>query len=222
GVDLRAGKNLAGVFKQPLLVIADTASLTSVPDTEWRSGLAEVAKVAILSGHDQAAWTLANANALVAREAEAVRTAVLHAVSFKADVVAADERESSTREVLNYGHTLGHAIECVAGYGAVPHGVAVAEGMRFAARLAERLEGTRLPVTELQDRLLLALGIERPSYPGDVAALLGAMHADKKARAGTVRFVLVPEPGVWRVEPVGDAALAAALSAWVESDEEGG
>lgn len=222
GVDLRAGKNLVGAFKQPLLVIADTRTLTSLPDVEWRSGLAEVAKAAMLAGHERVGWMLDNAHALVAREPEAVRTAVLDAIRFKTDVVAADERESSTREVLNYGHTLGHAIERVAGYGMVSHGGAVAEGMRFAARLAERVAGAERGVTELQDRLLLALGIERPSYPADVAALLRAMHADKKARAGTVRFVFVPEPGVWRVEPVPDETLVSELNAWVEADEEGG
>lgn len=222
GVDLRAGKNLAGAFKQPLLVLADTGSLSSLPDSEWRSGLAEVAKVAMLAGHEHVAWLFANASALVARESGAVREAVMSAVGFKADVVATDERESSTREILNYGHTLGHAIERVAGYGVVPHGVAVAEGMRFAARLAERVLGAERDVTQMQDGLLLALGIERPHYPGDVAALLDAMHADKKARGGTVRFVLVPEPGSWRVVPVPDPTLVSELTTWVGANQEGG
>jgi shikimate kinase / 3-dehydroquinate synthase len=141
GVDLRAGKNLAGAFKQPLLVLADTSALGTLPDEEWRSGLAEVAKAAMLTGPDQVEWMIAQRGRTRASGTGSGREAVLAAVRHKIGVVSADEHETGLRESLNYGHTLGHAIERVAGYGVVPHGVAVAEGMRFAARLAVRVLG---------------------------------------------------------------------------------
>jgi 3-dehydroquinate synthase len=222
GVDLRAGKNLAGAFKQPLLVLADSGVLATLPPTEWQSGLAEVAKVAMLAGQEQVEWMTAHAEALASRESDTVREAVLSAVRHKIDVVSKDEREAGLRESLNYGHTLGHAIERVAGYGSVAHGVAVGEGMRFAARLAERLFGSPSGVGTMQDDMLDALGIVRPSYPDDVDALVQAMHADKKARAGTVRFALVPEPGRYVAVPVTDEVLSAELREWINQRDERG
>jgi 3-dehydroquinate synthase len=222
GVDLRAGKNLAGAFKQPLLVLADTSALGTLPDEEWRSGLAEVAKAAMLTGSDQVEWMIRNAGALAHREPEAVREAVLAAVRHKIGVVSADEHETGLRESLNYGHTLGHAIERVAGYGVVPHGLAVAEGMRFAARLAVSVLGASAEVASVQDDLLNGLGISQPPYPRDAEALLDAMHADKKARGGTVRFALVPEPGRYVAAAVDDDVLLAEVRAWVEQSDERG
>lgn len=221
GVDLEAGKNLAGAFKQPLVVLADTQTLGTLAPVEWQSGLAEVAKAAMLAGPEQLEWMTRHADSLVAREASAVREAVLRAVRHKIDVVSADEREAGVRESLNYGHTLGHAIEQVAGYGVVPHGIAVAEGMRFAARLASRLLGAPADSGEAQERMLDSLGIERPTYPGDVDALVRAMHADKKARSGTVRFALVPEPGTFVAVPVADEVLVGELRRWIDDSEEG-
>ncbi len=222
GVDLSAGKNLAGAFKQPLVVLADTSALSTLPDTEWQSGLAEVAKVAMLAGPERVAALTAAAAELRSRAAEAVRDAVLFAVGHKASVVIADEREAGLRESLNYGHTLAHAIEQVAGYGAVPHGIAVAEGMRFAARIAERVLSAPPSTAAAQAGLLDLLGIERVRVPGDSDALLGAMHADKKARDGVVRFALVPEPGVFLATPVGDEVIAEELGAWLASQTERG
>ncbi len=136
GVDLAAGKNLAGAFKQPVVVLADTATLATLPGSEWQSGLAEVAKVAILDGEEPLTWLEDSAAGLGAREQGVTAEAVRRSVAFKARIVASDERESGPRESLNYGHTFGHALEKVAGYGAIPHGVAVAEGVRFASALA--------------------------------------------------------------------------------------
>lgn len=222
GVDLVAGKNLAGAFKQPLLVLADTGVLHTLPEAEWRSGLAEVAKAAMLSGPEQLAWMREHAERLSKRDRDAVAAAIQAAVQHKIDVVCADEHESGVRESLNYGHTLGHAIERVVGYGVIPHGVAVAEGMRFAAHLAARLLGASPGVAAEQERLLDALGIARPEYHVDVGELLVAMHADKKARAGTVRFALVPEPGRYVAVPVGDDVLEAEVRAWVSRADERG
>ena len=215
GVDLVAGKNLAGAFKQPKLVLADTATLATLSDTEWRSGLAEVAKVAMLSGPGLLGWMEEHASALVSRETEAVHEAVAAAIGHKADVVVADEHETGLRESLNYGHTLGHAIERVSGYGAVPHGIAVAEGMRFAARIAARVLDAPSQTAMRQDALLDSLDIARAVYPQDSGALLRAMHSDKKARGGVVRFALVPEPGVYLAMPVADEVIAEELDAWL-------
>ena len=217
GVDLGAGKNLVGAFKQPRLVVADTDTLGSLSDAEWASGSAEVAKSAVIGGEAFMEWLEANATALKRREKGVTADTVVRCVQFKSGVVRSDEKEEGVRECLNYGHTLGHAIEKVAGYGVVPHGIAVAEGMRFAARLAVEAGHADFEFVQRQDRLLDDLGLPAMgrSFPQD--ALLEAMHADKKARGGKVRFVLPDAPGLWRCEPVADAMIGKHLSAWAGS-----
>ena len=217
GVDLRAGKNLAGAFKQPLVVIADTDSLATLPESEWASGLAEVAKSAILESEEFLGWMERSVDALAVRESEVVVEAVRRCVAFKARVVARDEKEEGPRECLNYGHTLGHAIEKVAGYGEISHGRAVAEGMRFAARLAVEAGQADRSFVRRQDALLDALGLPTLETSCEASALLEAMHGDKKARGGVVRMVLPDGPGVWRCIPVEDAVISEHLAAWVES-----
>lgn len=214
GVDLRAGKNLAGAFKQPVVVIADTALLSSLPEVEWRSGLAEVAKSAVIDSGEFLGWMERHSDALVGREPAVVAEAVRRCVAFKAGVVSEDERESGMRECLNYGHTLGHALESVAGYGVIPHGVAVAEGMRFAARLAVEIAGASAEFVRRQDALLDALGLPFLDGAYDTGMLLDAMHSDKKARGGRVRFVLASAPGRWECITVEDARIADHLRAW--------
>jgi 3-dehydroquinate synthase len=214
GVDLPRGKNLAGAFWQPLAIVADTALLPSLPDEEWRSGLAEVAKSAILVGEEAVRTLEADAARLARREPDAVERTVLMAASLKARVVSADEREAGDRECLNYGHTLGHAIERVAGYGAIAHGVAVADGIRFAAILAETVIGAGPGWTRRQGRLLDSLGLPRSACPYDAHALVEAMRADKKVRAGEVRFVLSDGPGRWQARVVDEAALLSGLRVW--------
>lgn len=217
GVDLPAGKNLVGAFWQPALVVADTAILASLADAEWRSGLAEVAKTAILSGGGDLAWMEEHAAALVARERAAVTAAVEMCVRYKGGVAAADEREGGRRECLNLGHTLGHAIEKVGGYGAVPHGVAVAAGIRFAAGLAEDLGASDAAWTRRQEALLDALDLPETASRFDAAALRETMAADKKARGGRVRFALATAPGVCDVREIDNDVLAARLTAWAGS-----
>lgn len=217
GVDLKAGKNLAGAFKQPIAVIADTRVLSTLPDEEWRSGLAEVAKSAIIGGDDFLDWLEANAEALLKRKEDVVIEAVRRCVEFKAGVVESDEKEQGPRECLNYGHTFGHAAEKVAGYGTLTHGEAVAEGIRFAARLAVELGGADIEFVRRQDRLLAALGLSPMSRRLEPGSLLSAMHSDKKTREGTVRFVLAEKPGVWACEAVSDVTITAHLDAWAAS-----
>lgn len=219
-VDLAAGKNLAGVVRQPVAVISDTSVLDSLPESEWSSGLGEVAKSAVLDSAEFLGWLERDARALVTRDPAAVAEAVRLSVRFKARVVSADEHESGAREQLNLGHTLGHAIEKVAGYGVVPHGVAVAEGMRFAARLAERVGAAPSSFHERQQALLDALGLLTLRGAFDADAIRLAMSSDKKARGGTPRFVLATTPGQVVVQSVDETVLADELRAWAR--ERGG
>lgn len=221
-VDLTAGKNLAGAFKQPAVVVADVDTLATLPEEQWASGLAEVAKSAVLSGDDFLCWLEDAAPRIVAREREATVEAIVRSVAFKAAVVAGDEKEAGPRECLNYGHTLGHALERALGYGTITHGAAVAEGMRFAARVAVEVSGAAPDLVKRQDRLLDALGL--PALDADVlgdsvhpAALLELMRGDKKARGGVVRMVLVARPGEWHCEPVADDTVRDHLKAWMAS-----
>lgn len=219
GVDLAAGKNLAGAFKQPLLVVADTAVLTTLPDAEWQSGLAEVAKTAVLAGDEFMAWLENSADRMVARDPMVVTEAVQRCVHYKAAVVARDEQEEGPRECLNYGHTLGHALEKVLGYGTVTHGAAVAEGMRFAARLSVQLAGADPAFVKRQDRLLDALGLIPMRADARPKVLLDAMRGDKKARAGVIRAVLVRSPGDWLCQGVPDDTMLEHLEALWASRE---
>lgn len=217
GVNLEAGKNLVGTFNQPAFVAASTATLATLPPREWACGCAEVAKSAVIDGDEFFFWLVENAPALAARDEAVVAEAIARCVVFKADVVAADKAESrGVRECLNYGHTLGHAIEALAGYGTFSHGAAVAEGMRFAARLGQRLVGTPEELVRAQDELLDALGCPALEWRAPASAMLDAMKRDKKARGGAVRFVLPRDVGDWEVMAVDDADILAALERWEE------
>lgn len=217
GVDLSAGKNLAGAFKQPLLVLSDTDVLSTLPQDEWQSGLAELAKSAVISGEEFLEWLECNAAALVSRDPEVCAEAVLRCATFKAGVVVADEREADLRECLNYGHTLGHAIENVAGYGAFTHGLAVAEGMRFASRLAvEAAHAPRSFITRIE-ALLNSLELSALEERFEPEEIMLALHADKKVRGGVTRWVLADGPGVWRCQAVEDSTIMEHLEAWAGS-----
>lgn len=222
GVDLPRGKNLAGAFWQPLLVLSDPDVLATLPPGEWASGLAEVAKSAVLDGEQAVAQLESDAEALLARKPEAVERAVLMAASLKARVVSGDEREAAGRECLNYGHTFAHALERTLGYGTLSHGAAVAEGMRFAARLAVEVAGAPEAWAGRQEALLDALGLPAMGGCCEPHLLLGAMKSDKKARAGVVRFVLATAAGEWMVAPVADAVVTAALDRWCATEGTGG
>ena len=214
-VNLREGKNLVGAFWQPAYVCADTATLATLPAREWACGLGEVAKSAAIDSDDFFFWLIDEAGALVARDPGAVAEAIARCVVFKAGVVAQDKAErAGVRECLNYGHTFGHAVESLAGYGTYSHGAAVAEGMRFAARLGMRVSGTSEEFVRAQDDLLDALGLPRLRWTADPADVLSAMKRDKKARGGSVRFVLPRDVGSWELAAVADEDVIAALSAW--------
>ena len=214
GVNLALGKNLVGAFHQPRLVIADMATLATLPPRELRAGYAEVAKHGLLAGEGLWSWCERHGPALVAGDAAARATAVLESCRLKAAVVAGDEREESAeggRALLNLGHTFGHALEAEVGYGGdLLHGEAVAIGLGLAASLSARLGACS---QELPGRVmahLAACGL--PARIGDLgrgfstAALLGRMRKDKKVRDGALRFVLLRGPG--EAYTAGDVPIA--------------
>ena len=211
-VNLPEGKNLVGTFFQPSFVCADTDTLSTLPEREWRCGCGEVAKSAVIDSDDFFFWLLENAEAMAARDDAVATEAIQRCIVFKAGIVARDKTESAgVRECLNYGHTLGHAIETCTGYGTFSHGAAVAEGMRFAAKLAATVfEGQRTSVEEFaaaQADLLDMLGLQPLGFEASPAELLAAMKRDKKARKGEVRFVLARDIATWEIVPMPDGRI---------------
>jgi 3-dehydroquinate synthase len=191
GVNHPGGKNLIGAFHQPLAVIADTDTLTTLPDRELRAGLAEVIKYGCICDALLFDWLELNIDNLTARDPEALAYAIGRSCEIKALVVAQDERESNVRAVLNFGHTFGHAIESATGYATYLHGEAVALGMVMAAGMSRRLGW--IDATEharICDLLRRAgLPIEAPRI--GVARALELMQMDKKVLSGRVRLVLL-------------------------------
>lgn len=193
GINLNAGKNLVGCFWQPCGVFADIATLATLPDREFTSGLAEVVKYGMILDAEFFAWLESNAAALVARDPQRLVHAVERSAALKARVVAEDEREQTgLRAVLNYGHTFAHAFETAAGYGTLLHGEAVSIGMVCAARLAERLGRIGSDIVARQDALLAACHLPRsiPSLGASTDDLLAIMARDKKSIGGRLRFIL--------------------------------
>ena len=216
GVNHPKGKNLIGAFHQPAGVWIDTATLDTLPDREYRSGLAEVVKYGVILDAPFFAELEANAAALRQRDPDVLVPVVARCCRLKADVVQQDEREETgLRAILNYGHTFAHAFEAVGGYGAWLHGEAVAAGMVCASRLAERLGRIDADLTRRQVALLEAFGLPtrpRPEWPAD--ALLAVMRRDKKAVAGRLRFVLPSRLGhVELVDGVPEALVREVLAA---------
>ena len=190
GVDVPAGKNLLGAFHQPRLVIADLDVLGTLPPVQLAAGMAEAVKHGAIADAAYFAFLEREAAAVTARDPAALERVVRRSVEIKAEVVAADEREAGRRAILNFGHTMGHAIEATAKF-AVLHGEAVAIGMAYEARLAAAL-GIAAPATADRVCALLeryGLPLERPAT-GTVDDLIAAMRHDKKARAWTLRFAL--------------------------------
>ena len=191
GVNHPKAKNLIGAFHQPAGVWIDTAFLATLPEREYRSGLAEVVKYGVILDPAFFIYLENHIEDVLARDPSAVRHIVGRSCRLKADVVEKDEREETgLRAVLNYGHTFAHAFETVGGYGAWLHGEAVAAGMVCASLLAERRGLIEHAVTERQRELLVEFGL--PTGPRDwpIEDLLAVMRNDKKAVAGRMRFVL--------------------------------
>jgi len=190
GVNHPQGKNLIGAFYQPRHVHIDVTALTTLPKREFASGLAEVVKYGIIRDSEFFSWLEEHRELLADRSAEALAYAVMKSCQIKANVVENDEKEQGIRVLLNLGHTFGHAVETLAGYGVVKHGEAVAIGMVLAARISQRIN---LCSADDVDRIVTLLTyFDLPVTPPDFAVTeyLEVMQRDKKVKDGIVRVVL--------------------------------
>ena len=193
---------MVGAFWQPAGVLIDTAVLRTLPEREYRAGLAEVVKYGVILDVDFFVYLESHVELLAARDANVLEHIIMRSCRLKADVVEQDEREETgRRSVLNYGHTFCHALETVTGYGEYLHGEAVSIGMLCASRLAERLGRVDAKFTHRQHALLAALGLPVEFPDVDRDAIFAAMAHDKKVEHGQLRFVLPKAMG--HVELVG-------------------
>ena len=195
GVDVPAGKNLVGAFHPPRLVLADTDLTRTLPRAERSQGLVEAVKHGAIADGDYLARIQELAPRLLEGEENSTAQIVIRSVEIKAGVVSRDEREGGLRQVLNFGHTLGHALEAASEY-RLPHGTAVAVGMVLEARLGERLGVTRSGTARHLEAVARALDVPVAPPPGlPLEKALDHLKRDKKVRGGEVRFVLLDEPG---------------------------
>jgi 3-dehydroquinate synthase len=215
GVDTQHGKNLVGAFHQPSLVVADPQALATLPAEHFRAGLAEALKHGVIA--DAAYFArIAEARETTARDDRALTDLVTESVRIKASIVARDERESGLRKVLNFGHTLGHAIESVSNYSLL-HGEAVAIGMSLEGEMAERVGVAKTGTAAAIRDALSGIGLPT-SFPAlDRGAVLAATKSDKKAKAGRVEYSLpsmvgsmAGESSGWSI-PVADDVVASVL-----------
>ncbi len=200
GVNRPLGKNMVGAFFQPRAVLADTATLDTLPDRELRAGLAEVIKYGLINNAPFYAWLRSNMPRLLAREPESLRYAIKVSCEEKAAIVAADEHEGGLRAILNLGHTFGHAIETAMGYGEWLHGEAVATGMVMAADLSWRLGYLSQADAQSAKALVAAAGLPVVPPAIDEATYLRLMSKDKKADQGKMKFILLKGIGKASVE----------------------
>ncbi len=204
GVNHPRGKNLIGAFHQPRLVYSDLTTLRSLPAEELRNGMAEVIKHGVIRDAAYFDYVEAHASEIKALDMPVLYRVIGGSCRIKAAVVAADEREAGLRAILNFGHTAAHAIETLTGYGRYGHGEAVAMGMTVANRLGTDLLGFPHEQAQRVEAALRALGL-RTRFPDlDADTVVEAMFGDKKAQAGTLRFVLPEAIGTVRVVPVTD------------------
>jgi 3-dehydroquinate synthase len=218
GVNLPGGKNMVGAFWQPRGVVIDVDVLETLPEREFRAGLAEVVKYGVIQDADFFAYLETNAEPINARDRTVLTRIIERCCRLKADVVEQDEREETgLRAILNYGHTFGHAFEAATGYEQLLHGEGVAIGMMCAARLAQRLGRVDTAFVQRQRALLESFGLPlaAPAVPPD--ELVELMYRDKKVDRGKLRFILPTQIG--HVECVGGIAtedIVLALSADAE------
>lgn len=201
------GKNMIGAFYQPQAVIADLQTLNTLPEREFSAGMAEVIKYGVLGDIEFLAWLENHMDALMQHNGDLLAEAVYHCCKMKADIVAADEKESGIRAWLNLGHTFGHAIEAEMGYGVWLHGEAVAAGMVLACRLSEEL-GT----LQAADTARVAALVARAALPAHAPKFawehwLEHMSHDKKVASGVMRFVGLDRLGQANITSVTDMAV---------------
>jgi 3-dehydroquinate synthase len=189
------GKNLVGVFYQPRCVITDVALLLTLPDREYYAGFAEVVKYGLAFDRDFFQWLEQNVTQLLARSPVALQYAVATSIRIKAQIVMQDEHDHDLRNLLNFGHTLGHALETASDYQKLLHGEAVAIGMLLAARLSTTLHHfPQVDVVRVKN-LLMALHLPVRTELPSAEKLLSLLQRDKKVRAGKVKFILLTAIG---------------------------
>jgi 3-dehydroquinate synthase len=196
GINHRLAKNLIGAFHQPRLIVADVETLTTLPDREFREGLAEVIKYGAIMDGPMITDLERGLDAIIARNPGALEDMIARSLRHKAAVVSADEREGGLRKILNYGHTVGHAIEASAGYGSYLHGEAVAIGMVAAARLSSAYVGLSVDEASRLEHLIQRCGLPTampPCWQG--VEFMSALRLDKKRTEGAVEFVLLDRLG---------------------------
>jgi 3-dehydroquinate synthase len=190
GVDHPSGKNLIGAIHQPVAVLADTAFLETLPEPEFRGGLAEIVKAGVIGDASLFAELEAAGPALSRCETEAIAGPLVRSIGVKISVVSSDEREEEIRKILNFGHTVGHALERLSGY-ALAHGEAISVGMVAEARMSRKLGLLRQEEVDRIARLLAAIGLPTRLPSGTTPReILDAAATDKKARRGRLEFVL--------------------------------
>ncbi len=202
GVNHPHGKNLIGAFHQPRKVLIDPEVLKTLPMREFRAGMAEVIKYGIIWDAELFAQLEAskNLNQLRYVKPELIDTILMRSCQAKADVVSKDEKEGGLRAILNYGHTIGHAVESLTGYRLVNHGEAVAIGMVAAGQIAVALGLWQQEDTERQNALIQKAGLPTRLPDGiDIEEIIAALQLDKKVKAGKVRFILPTQIGVVKI-----------------------
>jgi 3-dehydroquinate synthase len=210
GVNLRAGKNLLGTFHQPRVVLIDPEILSTLPEREFRAGLYEVLKCGVIARPELFSRMEKMEVRQMRRNASALEWFVAEAVKLKAEIVAADEREGGLRRVLNFGHTIGHALEAVSGYRLFLHGEAVGWGMIAATHISLATKKCDEQTARRISAAVLGLG-RLPKVQVRAREILKAIQGDKKTRGGVVHFVLPREIG--RVEIASDVPEDAVVAA---------
>jgi 3-dehydroquinate synthase len=198
GVNHARGKNLIGAFYQPLCVVADTGLLATLSPRAFSAGMAEVAKMAMILDAALFARLEDLTPGLGPKDADTLAPIVARSIELKAEIVERDERESGDRMLLNYGHTVGHALEAGAGYGVLLHGEAVAVGMCAAAEIAQRLDVLTAEDARRQAQLLKDLGLPL-TWPASTEEVVSRLSLDKKRAGSRQRWVLADRVGAGRV-----------------------
>jgi 3-dehydroquinate synthase len=214
GVNHPRAKNLIGAFHQPRAIVADVATLATLPEREYREGFAEVIKYGAIMDAAMVSDLERDFDRIVAREPAILEAVIARSLRHKAAIVASDEREGGPRKILNFGHTLGHALEASAGYGRYLHGEAVAIGMVAALTLSEKHGGLSADEASRLVRLIARTGLPTamPSTARHDAAFLSAIRMDKKRADGGIEFVLLDRMGHAFTRKLGIEEILAVLA----------
>lgn len=220
GVDLKAGKNLAGAFHQPVFVLSDTDTLKTLTEREFKNGLAEVIKYGIIMDAPFFKYLQKNRSAILNIDKKALAYIVKKCSQCKAGIVEKDEKETKgLRAILNYGHTLGHAIEAAAGYKTYKHGEAVAIGMALAAGMAHRVKHCSAETYNAQIQALKSFNLIKPLKKVKISSVLQRLYSDKKAKDGKIIFVLTKKIGyVTLVESINTNIIKEELERFLRSN----